>query len=253
MQEVQEMHWTEHLAELRRRIVSCLIVWVVGLSVGFFYAGDMIQWIKRSVPNSGMTWNAFSPWDGITLYVKFAMIASFALLGPFALYQLWSFVKPGLRPVERRGAIQYVPLSALLFIIGAAFAYYVVFPLALSFTSSVTRALGLQETYGIVHYVDFLFSIVFPVSLIFELPVIIMFLTRIRILNPLRLKKMRRVAWFVLIFVGVTITPPDVISDLLVSVPLVLLYEVSVWLSGFVYRKQLREQEVAEGAEAARA
>jgi sec-independent protein translocase protein TatC len=87
---------------------------------------------------------------------------------------------------------------------------------------------------------------VLPVSLLFELPLLIMFLTGLRILNPIRLRKMRRVAYFVLIFIAVVVTPPDFISDLLVMIPLLLLYEISVFLSAIVYRKQLAADEAAE-------
>lgn len=132
-----------------------------------------------------------------------------------------------------------MPYVFLLFLIGLAFSYYVVFPMALSFTSSITEKMGLVETYGMKQYFSFLFGIVLPVSLLFELPLIIMFLTGLRILNPIRLRKMRRVAYFVLIFIAVVVTPPDFISDFLVMIPLLLLYEISVFLSGFVYRKQL--------------
>ncbi|MNG22524.1 Sec-independent protein translocase protein TatCd [compost metagenome] len=83
-----------------------------------------------------------------------------------------------------------------------------------------------------------MFNILIPISLLFELPLVIMFLTAIRILNPVRLRKMRRIAYFVMIFIGVVVTPPDFVSDSLVAIPLIILYEISVLLSGMVYKKQ---------------
>ncbi|MNY52561.1 Sec-independent protein translocase protein TatCd [compost metagenome] len=111
--------------------------------------------------------------------------------------------------------------------------------MALSFTIKITRSMGLEETYGIAQYFSFMFSLVIPLALLFELPLVVMFLTKLRILNPLRLRKMRRYAYFALVFIAVVITPPDFISDFLVTIPLLILYEFSVFLSSFVYRKQL--------------
>ncbi|MNY54190.1 Sec-independent protein translocase protein TatCd [compost metagenome] len=91
-----------------------------------------------------------------------------------------------------------------------------------------------------------MFSLCIPLALLFELPLIVMFLTKLRILNPLRLRRMRRYAYFALVFIAVVITPPDVISDFLVTLPLLVLYEFSVFLSAFVYRKQLAEDEERE-------
>jgi sec-independent protein translocase protein TatC len=111
--------------------------------------------------------------------------------------------------------------------------------MAFNFTTSVSRSLGLVETYGVMQYIQFLFNILIPISLLFELPLVIMFLTKLRILNPIRLRKMRRIAYFVMVLIGTIITPPDVISDVLVSIPLLLLYEISIFLSTSVYKKQL--------------
>jgi sec-independent protein translocase protein TatC len=106
--------------------------------------------------------------------------------------------------------------------------------------------------YGAAQYFTFMFNIIIPMSLLFELPVVVMFLTKLRILNPQRLKKMRRLAYLILIIIATMVTPPDFISDILVSVPLIGLYEVSIALSARVYRKQLEHdrQWLGETSEA---
>lgn len=145
--------------------------------------------------------------------MKIAMAVSLTVSLPFIVYQLWAFISPGLRQVERSAALRYVPYVFILFLLGIAFAYYIVFPMALSFTISITRSMGLEETYGIAQYFSFMFSLMIPLALLFELPLLVMFLTKLRILNPLRLRKMRRYAYFALVFIAVVITPPDFISD----------------------------------------
>lgn len=245
-EEVDEMSWVEHLTELRKRIIYVLIVFVVTLIGGLFVAKPIYQYLISADLAQGFVLHAFSFWDGIGMYMKIAMVVSLTVAVPFIVYQLWAFVSPGLRPVERSAALRYVPYVFILFIIGLLFSYYIIFPMALSFTISFTRDLGLEETYGIAQYFDFMFSLVIPVALLFELPLIVMFLTKIRILNPLRLRKMRRFAYFILVFIGIVITPPDFISDFLVAIPLLVLYEFSVFLSSFVYRKQLAEDRAIE-------
>lgn len=232
----------EHIVELRKRIVLILVALVIGLVGGLILADPIYTYLRSVEPAKNMPLHGFSLWDGISIYMKFAFIVALAITLPITLYQVWAFVSPGLRVIERRAALRYVPFVFVLFLLGLSFAYFVVFPMAFEFTSSINKHMDLQATYGITQYFSFMFNILLPISLLFELPVVIMFLTRIRLLNPLRLRKMRRLAYFVLIVLGTMLSPPDVISDILVSIPLLILYELSVFLSSIVYRKQLAEQ-----------
>lgn len=243
MERDTSMALVDHLTELRRRILAVVIVLVVTLIGGLFAASYLLDYLKSTPPANTMEWHAFSLWDGVQLYMQVAFVFSLVVTLPFTLYQLWAFVKPGLRPVERDAALRYVPFASILFVVGLLFGYSVVFRMAIYFTSKVNRSMGLTETYGIMQYFQFMFSIVLPVSLLFELPIVVMFLTHIRILNPQRLKKMRRIAYLVLVIIGTTLTPPDFISDISVSVPLILLYEFSVSLSARIYRKQLLKDQ----------
>ncbi|MFC4779619.1 twin-arginine translocase subunit TatC [Paenibacillus sp. GCM10023252] len=229
----------EHLGELRKRIMYILIVLVLGMVIGLIFAEPVYDYLMDQEQAKGLTLHAFSLWDGIGMYMKFALVISLVAALPFTVYQLWAFVRPALRENEQRAALKYVPFALIMFLIGLSFAYFVVFPLAFHFTRTVAEQLSLEETYGITQYFAFMFNILIPISLLFELPLVIMFLTAIRVLNPIRLRKMRRLAYFLMIFIGVLVTPPDFISDVLVAIPLILLYEVSVLLSATIYRKQL--------------
>lgn len=237
------MALVEHIAELRKRIIAVLAVLVVTMIGGLFAATYLLEYLKSVPPASEITWNAFSLWDGIRIYMQFAFVIAMVVTVPFTMYQLWLFVKPGLKEQEQKAALQFVPFSAVLFLVGMAFAYGVVFQMAVYFTSKVNKGLGLTETYGISQYFSFMFNILIPVSLLFELPIVVMFLTQLRILNPKRLQKMRRFAYLLLVIIGTMITPPDFISDLLVAIPLILLYEFSVMLSARIYRKQLEKDQ----------
>ncbi|MDF2836233.1 MAG: Sec-independent protein translocase, TatC subunit [Paenibacillus sp.] len=232
------MSLLEHLGELRKRLMYVVIVLTIGLVLGLVAAEPLYNYLMSMEPANTMTLHTFSLWDGISMYMKFAFVIALVVTLPFTAYQLWSFVKPALRPIEQRSTLKYVPFALLMFLVGLAFSYFVVFPLAFNFTRTVAEHLNLEETYGIIQYFTFMFSILIPISLLFELPLVIMFLTAIRLVNPLRLRKMRRLAYFIMAFIGITITPPDLISDILVIIPLVLLYEFSVFLSGIVFRKQ---------------
>jgi sec-independent protein translocase protein TatC len=236
----------DHLAELRSRIIAVLAVLVITMIGGLFAATYVLDYLKSVPPADGMTWNAFSLWDGIRIYMQFAFAIGLVITIPFTMFQLWGFVKPGLKEHEQKAALRYVPFSVLLFLVGLFFAYEVVFKMAVYFTSKVNRSMGLTETYGISQYFSFMFNIVLPVALLFELPIVVMFLTAIRILNPKRLQKMRRFAYLVLVIIGTMITPPDFISDMLVAVPLILLYEFSVMLSARIYKKQIAKDQLWE-------
>ncbi|PWV95543.1 sec-independent protein translocase protein TatC [Paenibacillus cellulosilyticus] len=228
----------EHLGELRRRLFWTILVLVVGLCIGLYYAKPLYNFVITDGPMNGVDLHTFSLWDGIGMYMKFAFLISLVLVLPFGFYQLWAFVKPALSPKEQKATLKYIPFALMMFLIGLAFAYFVIAPMAFEFTTSVSRSLGLIETYGVMQYIQFLFNILIPISLLFELPLVIMFLTKLRILNPIRLRRMRRVAYFVMVLIGTIITPPDVISDVTVAIPLLILYEISIFLSSSVYKRQ---------------
>lgn len=239
LQDEHLMPLLEHLGELRKRMIYVLVVLTIGLVLGLIAAEPAYNYLMSQEPANTMKLHTFSLWDGIGMYMKFALVIALVITLPFTAYQLWAFVKPALKPYEQRSTLKYVPFALIMFLAGLAFSYCIVFPLAFHFTRTVAGQLNLEETFGVIPYFTFMFSILIPISLLFELPLLIMFLTAIRILNPKRLRRMRKLAYFILAAIGVMITPPDFISDILVIIPLVALYELSLFLSDIVYRKQL--------------
>jgi sec-independent protein translocase protein TatC len=236
-----QMTMIDHLTELRRRLMMVVIVLLTTMVIGFFFAGDLIEIVKNRPPALGLDWNVFAPSDAVRIYLQFAFVIGLVLTLPFLLYQIWGFVAPGLQPEEKKVTLSFIPAAVFLFLIGLSFGYFIVFPMVFLFLSNVAASLEVTETYGIAEFFGFMFNIILPLGFLFELPIIIMFLTRLRILNPKRLSQFRKYAYFILIVAAVMITPPEIVSDLLVSIPLLLLYEFSIWLSSVVYRKQLAE------------
>lgn len=236
-----EMTMIEHLTELRRRLMWLVAILLVSMVAGFIFAGDVIELLKDRPPAANLEWHVFAPSDALRVYLQISFVIGLIVTLPFLLYHLWAFVAPGLRPEERRATLAFIPAAFILFLIGIAFAFFIVFPMVFMFLSGIAASLETSETYGIADYFGFMFNIVLPLGFLFELPIIVMFLTRLRLLNPVRLSRFRRYAYFILVVVAVMITPPEIVSDLLVSIPLLLLYEFSIWLSRVVYRKQLAE------------
>ncbi|MFD2670818.1 twin-arginine translocase subunit TatC [Marinicrinis sediminis] len=243
-----EMTFVDHLHELRKRIMRAVIVLVLTMVVGLILAKPIITYLKGVEPASQINWNVFSPWDSLRIYMNVSFLFAFLVSLPYLLIELWGFTKPALKKHEQSATIGYIPAAVLLGLVGLAFAYFIVFPMAFYFSTTVTDSLDLTETYGISQYFSFMFNILIPITLLFELPIVILFLTKIRILNPFLLKRFRRLAYLIMVVTGALITPPDMISAVVVSLPLILLYELSVWISRRVYRKleeQDREREKA--------
>lgn len=239
----QEMELVEHLTELRKRIIWILVIFILTIAIGFVLARPVVFYLKSTEPAAGFDWHIFSPWEPLKIYLNVAFIFGLILSLPFILYQVWAFVKPGLKPIEQKAAILYIPFAFLLCIAGLAFGYYVVFPAAFGFTMAISSSLHLTETIGGWQYFSFMFNILIPLSLLFEMPVVIMFLTKLRLINPTVLHRFRRVAYLVLVIIATMVTPPDAISAIIVAIPMVLLYELSAVLSRVVYRKQLKQDE----------
>ncbi len=243
MNDTNEMTLVEHLTELRKRIIWVLVVFVLALIVGFYYASPVIEYLKSNPLAGGVPLKSFHPSDALRVYMQFAFVIGAVVTLPVALYHIWAFVSPGLRVQERRATLYFIPAAFCLFIIGIVFGYWVIFPMIIQFLAGLTTDIGADPNYGIAQYFSFLFNMVVPFGFLFEMPILVMFLTRLRIINPMRLAKMRRIAYLVLAVVAALLTPPDFLSDIMVMIPLLLLYEISIMLSRIVYRKQLKEDE----------
>ncbi|EGL82673.1 Sec-independent protein translocase, TatC subunit [Caldalkalibacillus thermarum TA2.A1] len=234
----------DHLLELRKRIIAVLVVFICALAIGFLCSLKVVEFIKNDPVAQHVPWNVFKITDAFRVYVQVSFILSLVITIPFAMYQLYAFVRPGLTRSERRAVHMMIPLAALLLVAGLLFGYYILFPFILQFMGTITEAMGAQEMYGIQEYFAFLFRIVLPVSLLFQLPVVIIFLTRLGIINPMMLKKARKVSYLIMAILSAAVTPPDFISQILVLIPLFILFELSISLSQFIYNKIQKQKNI---------
>ncbi|MFZ0446794.1 MAG: twin-arginine translocase subunit TatC [Bacillus sp. (in: firmicutes)] len=243
MEQEPEYTLVEHLAELRKRLIIVAVTFILSLTTGFILAPRLLTFIKKQPTAMHVEWNIFGYTDGLMIYLNCALILSLLITLPIALHQIWLFVKPGLSENESKGTIMFIPASFLLFLAGISFSYFLLFPLMLNFMSNINESIGAIETYGMKQYFTFMFNLLLPVGIVFELPVVILFLTKLGIVTPDKLRKMRKIAYFILVVVGVSISPPDFISDILIIIPLLLLFEISIWVSSASLKRKLANEE----------
>jgi sec-independent protein translocase protein TatC len=226
-----------HLTELRKRLILAFGCFFITLCGGLYISPQILRFIKSQPAATSIEWNVFSFTDGLFIYLRCAFIFAAVLTLPIVLYQIWAFIRPGLTEQEAKGTLLYVPASFALFLSGICFAYFLVFPMMLQFMKSMNQTVGAVETYGIDRYFSFLFNVVFPLGVAFEMPLVLLFLTRLGVLNPKRIRNTRKYAYVALAVVGSCISPPDFVSHLSVTVPLIVLFEISAAVSAKYYRK----------------
>lgn len=238
----KELQIVDHLEELRKRIIISAVAFVVFFIVGFMFATDIYKWFAKGID---MKLSVLGPSDILWVYFMLATVVAIAGTIPVIAIQIWLFVRPALRPKERKIALTYVPALFFLFIIGLAFGYFVIFPMILSFLLHLGQDMFVTQ-FTAEKYFQFMMNVTLPFGVLFELPVVVMFLTSLGILNPYVLSTIRKYAYFILAVIAVVITPPDFVSDFIVTIPLFVLYEISISLSKFVFRKQLKRRQEEE-------
>jgi sec-independent protein translocase protein TatC len=172
-----------------------------------------------------------------------AIIAGFIVAFPYVVYQFWSFIKPALYENERKHASGAVAIMSGLFFLGVLFGYYLIVPFSLDWLASYSISDSVVNQINILSYISSVTSIVIAGGVAFELPVLVYFLSKIGVLTPRFLRKYRRHSYVVLLIIAAIITPPDVLSQIIVTIPLVILYEISIFISGNVEKANLRKLE----------
>lgn len=167
-----------------------------------------------------------------------SILAGFIVSFPYVLYEIWKFISPGLNQNERSNARGFILIASALFFIGVLFGYYIITPLSINFLGNYTVSSEVFNDFDLASYIGLLRASVLSSGLIFELPIIIYFFTKIGIVSPLFLKKNRKFALVILLSLSAIITPPDIASQIIVCIPLFILYEVSIVISRIVYKNQ---------------
>jgi sec-independent protein translocase protein TatC len=233
------MTFMEHLEELRRVLIVCAVA--VAVTTGAVYGlfrQELLAWVTAPLAKHQVPMVYIGLGEAFMTQIKLALAAGFVLALPVILWQVWGFIVPALKPEEKRVIGAIVFFSVLLFLAGAAFAYLVVLRLAVRFLITVAGP-GIQPMFSIGHYVSFLISFLLPFGLAFELPLIMYFLARWGILTGEWLRRNRRFAVVLIFIAAAALTPgPDVISQLCMAGPLLVLYEASVWVARVASHKK---------------
>ncbi|MCM3401731.1 MULTISPECIES: twin-arginine translocase subunit TatC [Cytobacillus] len=237
--EEKELNLVEHLDELRKRLIITASAFILFFIAGFVFVEDIYKWLVRDLDVKLIV---LGPSDIIWVYFMLATVIAVAGTIPVLALQIWLFVKPALTAAERKISLSYVPALFILFIIGLCFGYFVIFPTVLSFLVELGGEM-FEANFTADKYFRFVLNMTLPFGVLFELPVVIMFLTSLGIINPYVLTKIRKYAYFILVVISVVISPPDFMSDILVTIPLLLLYEISINLSKIVYKRKLKKAE----------
>lgn len=239
------MSWIDHLTDLRKRLIYVVITFVVMFAASLVFVNQIYSYLVTPVNREHLHLMVISPGEVISIYL---MVSSFVAIGltlPFALFHLWRFVAPGLTVRERRYTLRLLPLIFIMFLIGVSFAWFFIFPTIFHFLIELSR----QHFSVMIRanaYFGFLTNICLPFGFIFELPIVVVFLTRIGVIGPRLLRKIRRYAYLVIIILGVLISPPELISHLSVVIPMISLYEVSIVLSVVAEKRRNKAKLAAE-------
>lgn len=237
--EEKEMNVVGHLSELRNRLILTAIIFIAFFILAFIYVKDIYHFFVKDLT---FQLNITSPGDIIWVYFTMAGIVALSFTLPVLATQVWLFIKPALTPSERKASLPYIPAVFLLFAGGLVFGYIIFSKLILPFLLSLNNGM-FNELFTVDKYFRFMFHLVLPFALFFEIPIVSMFLTSLGIVTPDFLRKIRKYAYFILVIAGAALTPPDFFLQLVVAIPLFILYEASIYFSGIVYRKKLKKQE----------
>lgn len=171
-------------------------------------------------------------------HVWTAVTAGFVVAFPYVLYEFWRFISPGMKANERKHSKGFIFVASILFFVGVLFGYYIVTPLSLNFLGNYTVSEQVLNEFDLSSYISLVRSTVLASGLAFELPIVIFLLTKAEIITPKDLKNHRRISILVILILAAIITPPDVVSLIIVAIPLLILYEASIFISKFALKKK---------------
>jgi len=262
------MTFWDHLEELRGNLVRSIIAIVLLAVVAFLNREIIFDYIILAPSKPGFLTNRGLCWiaqqlninalclDDVNLqiinikmsgqfltHMYISIVAGVILSFPYILWEIWRFVKPAMHENERKYSQGGVFISSMLFLLGILFSYFLIVPLTVNFLGTYHVSESVYNQISLSSYISTVVSVTFAVGVVFELPILVYFLTKIGIITPDFLKKNRRYMYVILLILSAIITPPDMFSQILVVFPLIGLYEFSITVSRRVYKKQLEYME----------
>ncbi|NLI32240.1 MAG: twin-arginine translocase subunit TatC [Deltaproteobacteria bacterium] len=242
----KRLPFTEHLHELRKRLIACVVAVFLGFIISYNFAEQLFQilckpWLEALPKDQTVKLIATAPHEAFFTYMKVSFIAGVGLAVPVMLFHIWRFIAPGLYEHEKRALIPVVFFSSFFFLGGALFGYFCVFPYGFRFFASfatdyITPMITTRE------FLRFSTKLLLGFGIVFELPIFAFFLAKLGLITAPLMRRMRKVAVVVIFIVAAALTPgPDVFSQLMMAGPLLILYEISVWIVHIFGRKSKPE------------
>ncbi|MCG8344352.1 MAG: twin-arginine translocase subunit TatC [Chlorobiales bacterium] len=248
----KEMNFVEHLDELRTRLIRSGIALVVVMVLCAFFSDMLVNNVLIApLKNSSDTviLQNLVPYGQISLYLQVIFFSGFVLTFPFLVYQVWQFVLPGLKEKEKAATRFVISFISLSFFAGIAFGYFIFMPISLKFFAGFGTPL-IENNIAVQDYVSFFMGALVTTGLVFELPFLTYILSRIGLLTPAFMRFYRKHAIVTLLVVAAIVTPStDIVTQLVIAIPMILLYELSIWISGYVNRKNNELASRAESVE----
>ena len=239
-----------HLSEMRRRLARMVIMVILGFIACYGVAEPVYAWLSEPLQSAlpdGSKLIYTSPQGAFFVYLKVALVSSIFVTSPFSFYQIWAFIAPGLYREEKQAVAPLAFFSAFFFLAGASFCYFLVFPLAFRFfmgfsTDVIVPMISVEE------YLSFALKLLIAFGLVFEMPLFAHFLARLGVLSPDMMRRKRKYAVLLIFIAAAILTPPDVFSQCLMAAPMLLLYEVSVWVAALAKKRRDARQEARDAA-----
>lgn len=236
-----------HLEELRKRLVVCAIAIGIGFIFSYIFSKSLFSLLvmplkKVLPPDSSLIFTNLP--EMFIAYIKVALISGTILALPVIFHEVWMFMVPALYKKERKYLIPFIVVSSVLFLGGALFGYFVVFPYGFKFFIGLATE-DIQALPSVKQYFSFSIRLLLAFGVVFELPVVVFFLTKIGIVNPGLMKKNRKFAILGSFAVSAILTPPDVATQVMMALPIIILYEISIVVSKGAHKKSKEEDESA--------
>ena len=264
---VNEMSFLDHLEDLRWHLIRSFCAIILMAIIAFIFKGFIFETIifgpkKMTFPTYKLLCDIATYFNmdstlcadefpfkiqarkvatQFSAHIWTSILAGFIVAFPYVLYQLWKFISPGMKLNERKSSRGFIIVSSFLFFLGVLFGYYIITPLSINFLGTYSVSDQVSNEFDLDSYIGLLRASVLACGLIFELPIIIFFLAKVGLVTPQFLRKHRKVALVIVLILSALITPPDVASQIIVAIPVIILYEISIFIAKFVVKKEQKQ------------